>query len=182
MLPADEVLDMNVKDLATFKKLLVREVAFQSLAPVLAPAIHESYTPLAKRGNVNNVPYEDLSPEIKADNLAAAMRIPWLLGLVGLRVTASVTDVPLDEKLVMEILGDPVNLEMLAEEEHDLWMMEKLANGWQYGPRDDVKLLHDCLVPYAKLGDDQKPKDRANILGIPERVALAGFRIVARPD
>lgn len=179
-LPSDAVLSMNIDDLPEFKRLLSRDESFQQLSEKLAPAIHLSYLELAERTNPNRKPYDELPEETKADNLAAAKRIPWLLGFAGLYVT----DMPVDDALTADqalaVLREPGLLELLAEEEHDLWMAEKQKNGWLPGARDDAKHTHPLLVPYARLDETQKNKDRDNILRIPERVELAEFSIVAR--
>ena len=44
---------------------------------------------------------------------------------------------------------------------HDNWLAEKIASGWKYGPIKDPELKeHPCCVPYEKLSDDQKKKDK----------------------
>lgn len=51
--------------------------------------------------------------------------------------------------------------ERLAENAHDHWARQRLAEGWSYGPmRDDIKKEHPWLVPYAALPDAEKQYDR----------------------
>jgi len=179
-LPSDAVLAMNVTDLDEFKALLRRDEAFQHLAEKLAPAIHLSFLSLADRNNPNKTDYENLTAETKADNMAAARRIPWLLGLAGLYITDADAPGALSHEEVMDILDDRLILELLAEEEHDLWMALKQENGWRVGDRDNMKRFHGALIPYKRLPQKESDKDHANIQGIPERVALAEFAIVNR--
>jgi len=182
-LPSDAVLAMNIADVPEFKRLLTRDAAFQDYAEMLAPAIHRSYQPLSERNNPNNAPYEALPADVQADNLAAARRIPWLLGLAGLYVAEPGAEGALTREQALAILSAPPILERLAEEEHDLWVAVKRANGWQQGKRNDVARKHDLLIPYRDLDERQRDKDRGNIRGIPERVEMAGFVITARkPD
>ena len=54
-------------------------------------------------------------------------------------------------------------------------MEHKLRNGWRQGPRDDAVRVHDLLVPYRRLSEKEKDKDRENVLHYPEIVALAGY-------
>jgi hypothetical protein len=52
-------------------------------------------------------------------------------------------------------------LEKLAENTHDVWAKERIAQGWSYGPsRDDANKKHPCLVPYTDLPESEKEYDR----------------------
>jgi len=64
------------------------------------------------------------------------------------------TDVQLSEDL--KNLG-----EVLAENAHDVWAMERQSEGWTFGPkRDDQKLQTPDMVPYAQLSETEKQYDR----------------------
>jgi hypothetical protein len=68
--------------------------------------------------------------------------------------------------------------ERLAENAHDLWAAQRLAQGWTYGPqRDDARKLHPCLVPYAALPDSEKEFDRITALGTIKAILSLGYRI-----
>ena len=46
------------------------------------------------------------------------------------------------------------------EASHDNWMMEKVADGWVYGPVKDLERKeHPCMVPFSKLPQPQQRKD-----------------------
>ena len=46
------------------------------------------------------------------------------------------------------------------EDSHEIWMMEKVADGWKYGPEKDTFLkTHPCMVPYKQLLLSQRIKD-----------------------
>jgi hypothetical protein len=48
----------------------------------------------------------------------------------------------------------------LARNVHETWALERIKQGWQYGPeRNDNKKLHPCLVPYDDLPDSEKLYD-----------------------
>jgi hypothetical protein len=69
--------------------------------------------------------------------------------------------------------------ERLAENAHDLWAAQRLAQGWRYGPqRDDAQKLHPCLVPYDQLPDSEKEYDRIAALGTLKAILSLGYRIV----
>lgn len=68
--------------------------------------------------------------------------------------------------------------ERLAENAHDLWAVQRMAEGWSYGPhRDDQAKKHPCLVPYAALPDSEKEYDRKAALGTLKAILALGYTI-----
>lgn len=68
--------------------------------------------------------------------------------------------------------------EYLAENAHDLWAAQRLADGWQYGPqRDDARKLHPCLVPYAELPEAEKTYDRQTAMETLKVILALGYRL-----
>lgn len=52
------------------------------------------------------------------------------------------------------------NLNLTPEQSHDLWLQQKHAEGWKYGPvKDNVTKQHPCCLPYNQLPTDQRAKD-----------------------
>ena len=46
------------------------------------------------------------------------------------------------------------------EASHELWMAEKVATGWKFGPvKDAEKKEHPCMVPFDELPKEQQAKD-----------------------
>jgi hypothetical protein len=71
--------------------------------------------------------------------------------------------------------------EQLAENAHDVWARQRLAEGWTFGPaRDDVTRKHPDLVPYAELPDSEKQYDRATAMETLRAVVALGYRIAGR--
>lgn len=68
--------------------------------------------------------------------------------------------------------------ERLAENTHDVWAKERLAQGWKYGPcrRDDTK-EHPCLLPYEMLPEEEKVYDRNTAMETLKAVCALGYRI-----
>ncbi len=59
------------------------------------------------------------------------------------------------------------------EQSHEIWLAEKVATGWKYGPVKDPDLKeHPCMVPYADLPAEQRAKD-ALFLAVVRAVASA---------
>ena len=69
--------------------------------------------------------------------------------------------------------------ERLAEHVHDLWAIERVRQGWSFGPaRDDATKKHPSLVPYADLADDEKTFDRQTAFGTLKAILALGYQIV----
>lgn len=68
--------------------------------------------------------------------------------------------------------------EQLAENAHDLWAKQRLADGWQDGPtRDDAQKYHPCLIPYADLPETEKIYDRQAAMETLKAIMALGYRI-----
>lgn len=72
--------------------------------------------------------------------------------------------------------------ERLAENAHDLWAMQRLSDGWRYGPeRDDPTKRHPCLVPYEKLPESEKIVDRKMAMETLKTIVALGYCIEKKP-
>lgn len=54
-------------------------------------------------------------------------------------------------------------VEALAEVEHRRWCAERLLDGWIPGQRDNDRRLHPNLVPWSRLSEADKDKDREQV-------------------
>jgi len=73
--------------------------------------------------------------------------------------------------------------EQLAENTHDIWARQRLAEGWCYGPkRDDARKEHPCLVPYADLPDSEKEYDRNTAMETLKAIVALGYGINPRTE
>ena len=69
--------------------------------------------------------------------------------------------------------------ELLAENAHDNWARQRLAEGWRYGPeRNDERKENPDLVPYGQLPDSEKEYDRSAALETLKAIVSLGYRIV----
>lgn len=144
----------------------------------IAAAIHETWRALSQtegwsmRPHLDR-PYAELADADKDDNRAAARRMGDVLAVAGL----ALSDDPAKPAAAL-----PTDLEPMAEAEHDGWMAQRAQTGWTWGEtRDDVAKRHPSMLPYARLSDREKEKDRSNIRHYPEFAARAGYRIVVIP-
>lgn len=68
--------------------------------------------------------------------------------------------------------------EQLAENAHDVWASQRMAEGWTYGPRrDDQAKTHPDLVPYADLPESEKEYDRGAAMETLKAILALGYRI-----
>jgi len=179
-LPPRDQIGLHI-DYDEFLTLIRQDNAFRARCKALAPAVHSFYRALAQREGWSiqyDVDYEQLPETIKADNVDAALRIPEVLGLVGLELVPADSDrARVDEKQAAAVIES--NLELLAEAEHEGWQRAKFDSGWRQGtPRNDAAKIHDALIPYRKLTDENRAKDRDAVRNYPKIAARAGFRIV----
>ena len=108
-----------------------------------------------------NKPYAKLAEIDKEDNRAAARRIPEVMALVGLGLRQGKDGAPAAVPTSEVKAQLEQNIERLAEAEHDGWMEHRSRNGWRRAEtRDDAKKLHPDMLPYAKLPECEKGKDR----------------------
>jgi RyR domain/ATPase family associated with various cellular activities (AAA) len=203
-LPGQHLLDMHV-DATEFWRICERDLEFLPFAPILAPALHEAYRLRIKGRETKkhlDVPFNELPEDMQAANMGQALRIPEILRIAQMKLIQG-TPIALEklvrariaeEETARKCLAEPPTLELLAEAEHNGWMVERMLRGWRYASqRDDTKLLHDNLIPYNQLPDATKEYDRQTIIGVapshgrPELeqfgyidlVKTAGLRVVA---
>ena len=69
-------------------------------------------------------------------------------------------------------------LEQLAENTHDVWARQRIAEGWRYGPsRNDLQKEHPNLVPYDQLPESEKDYDRKTALETIKMMQALGYTI-----
>lgn len=79
----------------------------------------------------------------------------------------------------VEVPQDLLQLaETLAQNVHEIWALERIKQGWQYGPeRKDAQKLHPCLVPYNELPESEKVFDRNTSMETIKVILGLGYRI-----
>ncbi len=167
-------------DADEFMSIVRRDLHYQQVAEKIAPAIHAFYNAHVGEASQQTpyvMPFEELPADIQEDNRAAARRIPEVLSLVGLELVADPESRGSDPACLQQIQD---NLEVLAEAEHDGWMLARRRNGWRAGPRDNDNKIHPLLVPYVQLPNEEQDKDRDGVLTYAAKVEPAGFRIAAK--
>lgn len=88
------------------------------------------------------------------------------------------TPKPIDTSAI-QLAPDILDLtERLAENTHDVWARQRLAEGWTHGPtRNDAEKKHPCLIPYAELPDSEKEYDRKTAMETIKAILALGYKI-----
>jgi hypothetical protein len=162
-----------------FWALCEQDNDFVPKAKELAVFLHEAYRlRISNRPEKKHldVPFSKLDEDLQLANIGQALRIPGILRLANMHLEKG-TVVPLknltiarheNEDPIRKKLTTPEIRELLAEAEHNGWMVERMLNNWRYcRTRDDTKKLHDCLIPYSQLSEEVKNYDRWSIIGKP---------------
>ena len=168
-------------DADAFIRLVLKDVILNGSYEELAEAIHEDYRAQQKEsGAVMDInvdkPWADLSDDYKNSNRRQARDIPRKLSLIGCAFDSG--DAPYST--VKSFTADEIKL--LAADEHDRWMEERKASGWEYcavSDKDNKK--HKLLVPFDELPDEEIQKDInavKNIFKWLEKAKLRVYRVV----
>ena len=150
----------------------------EELAKKIHARFREQIKGNADKNPESDKPWDELSPDLKASNRAAAARIVGILAAVGLECVPGKPSKE-ETRKASEVLEQ--HLEMLAEMEHDGWMDEKRKQGWTYGAtRDNANLKHPLMIPYGDLPEIEKNKDRDSIRQYPRTLEKEGYKIVPK--
>lgn len=181
-LPPDSLLSRET-NLQAFQDIMTQHDAFKTNPDIeaIAAAIHRDYLKNAKTNGWTvaaevNKPYAELSPDYQTANRGAAQRIPELLALISFRIVkaSGSEDTSWQQPLIEQI---DRHHDRLSEAEHLGWNAERIANGWTYAPvRDNARKQHNLIVPWAKLSEKDKDKDRENMKAIPNWLRDAGYK------
>ncbi len=68
--------------------------------------------------------------------------------------------------------------ERLAKNAHEVWALQRFADGWVYGSRrDDEKKEHPCLIEYELLPESEKEYDRKTAMETIKSIIALGYKI-----
>ncbi len=116
--------------------------------------------------------WEELHSDLTYSNLRQADNILDKLNEIGCSVHR-VTD-----RNIELLTFTDQEIEVLAEMEHGSWNVERLMNGWRWGPVKDVdKKISPHLVKWTALPEDVKDWDRDAVRSIPELLASVGLEV-----
>lgn len=165
-LPGWQLLDMHV-DAARFWEICEQDLLLLPVATELAKGFHEDWCKNPENAtNPSNKPWDELDEPTRNSNIQQALRCSSNLAAIDLVIVKCAGQSAKDEAAVRDHIDK--NIEIVAEEEHNGWMVERMIAGWRYAniPEKDIeKKLHPLLLPYSQLVDAQQDKDRRPIRG-----------------
>jgi hypothetical protein len=125
-----------------------------------------------KKTHPQLVPYEKLDEWARKSNRDTVRSIPRKLATAGYTMIPS-----RGNQLSLEFPGE--DLDKLARLEHQLWMEEKLADGYTLGDSEmDGARFNEFLLPWDELPEGVRHIDRDLVRGIPAILARAGYAVV----
>jgi len=184
-LPTETQLNLHV-DGGEFYNLVHHLMIDSNLLEKLAEATHEvfcedleakgyKYGPKTrndKKEHSSLRPYSELPEDEKEQNRDNVRDIANKLASIGYAMLPA-----RGSKTTSEFRD--IEVEKLAQIEHERWVKLKLENGWQYAEATDKEQkLHKDLIPWEHLSEIEKKKDRTLVRGIPKILAKAGYSMV----
>ena len=178
VLPPPQQLKLLV-DAELFSKLMTMDVLFGEKREELARIIHSSFLEDLRRSKEKRrkndpaiEPWDTLGEHYKESNRQQADNIPRYLHAIGYGFFPVVGREPVRVKLSSD------EIERMAKMEHDRFVSEKLAAGWKYGRKRDIKRkTHPCICDWDKLPQKEQDKDRHTVRRFPDYLAQASFEI-----
>lgn len=143
-----------------------------------AVAIHASYIDSCNESIPSlNMIFSQLPLEFKISNIQLAKSYSKKLAMINCFYSDKELDFPIVDSFEENENGHKDNevLNILSREEHVRWVREKIKMGWKYGQfgvdyysisERNHKKIHNCLVPYELLKEEDKIKDRNAIKNI----------------
>lgn len=146
---------------------------------LVARAIHEEYLENERKAgetpetNSSMRPWNELPNRLKDSNIRQAENTWKMLHRIHCTIgLSSETREPLFAFTDNEV-------ELLAEMEHERWVDERVKKGWVYVKnRDDMQKIHNCILPWSDLTEEQRQKDRNVIRALPAILAKVYLKVV----
>jgi hypothetical protein len=149
----------------------------------LAQAIHDTYGAVKEAGvqgalaqgqvpggDASLGPWDELPEEFRESNLAQAREIGEKLAVIGCLMVPAVGPVP-------DFAFDDDEVRFLARLEHERWMGERTAQGFEFGPVRGDRTRPD-LVPWERLSDEARARNMQAVRSIPGLVTRVGFQVL----
>ena len=179
LLKADSYRLGMIKGFGFLDSVLNPELLHIGTHEILSRNIHEEYIRERLREgetlriNPFLVPWDKLPENIKESNRRQADHIGYKLHAIGCYI------IPMYDWKAEPVEFTPDEIELMAKIEHNLWMEERLKEGWKYsaGPRNPKKKTSPFLLSWSQLPEEEREKDRDTVRKIPTYLSKADFKI-----
>jgi hypothetical protein len=169
-LPFYSQLSLHV-DADAFIKLVLREVILNSYAERFAIQIADYYTEKYP-GAPYSRPWGELPENIRESNRHQARSFAKFLAFAGFSYDAG--DTPFAS------VGEfsKTEIELLSEQSHIEFVIERTADGWKQGGKTDRDhKISALLIPWGQLPEDEKEKDRDIVRKLIPMMKSIGLRV-----
>jgi uncharacterized membrane protein len=153
------------------------------VAERLAQAIHDTYGAAHEVGAEaavvpSQVPggtgplgrWDELSEEFKESNRAQAREIGEKLAAIGCLMVPTFDP-------ALDFAFDDDEMQQLARLEHERWLDERTAQGFEFGPVRGERTRPD-LVPWEQLSDEARLRNMQSVQRIPGLLTRIGFQVL----
>jgi voltage-gated potassium channel Kch len=168
----------NLHAFGLFDHTCTPDLIFKCTYEILARCIHENYvrSERAKGStpqlNPSLVPWEELPESLKESNRSQAEHVRFKLEAIGCGIAVT-TDWD-----VQPFIFSTEEIELMARLEHERFVEERLHQGFRYGPTKDIdKKTNPTLVPWSKLSEEERDKDRDIARNLSVLLARARFQV-----
>jgi hypothetical protein len=176
-LPMGNQMSVHLND-RKFTDILLIKVIEQSFEGRIAQAIHKNYVDyMTKKGiqRPNTKPWENLTIEFKLSNLNQARSYHEKLTLIDCE--SALKD---ENKPPVTSFTEDDEVLIMAKQEHQRWMDEKIAGGWVYALKRDDKQKHTpYLTEWDNLSEEVQNWDKEpvrNMIGVLDAVGYGVYR------
>jgi hypothetical protein len=146
----------------------------------IAREIHDIYRNRLKRTQSEDpslAEWDRLVDQLKNSNRAQADHIAQKLSAAGYTVRKA------RSKAIEPRRFSPDEIEIMAELEHGRWNVERLLDGWKWGPIKDVaNKISPYIIPWTALPEEMKEYDRDVARQIPHLLKEVGMEVVRKPS
>ena len=144
----------------------------------IAREIHDIYRTRLKMTQSEDpslADWDKLVENLKNSSRAQADHIAQKLSAAGYRVRKA-RGTPVVQQF------SPEEVEIMAELEHARWNVERLLDGWKWGPIKDVaNKISPYIIPWSGLPEEMKEFDRDAARQIPHLLEQVGMEVVQLP-
>ena len=154
------------------------DLVFGCTYEIIARAIHEDYVRnerekgFTSEMNPAQVPWKELSENLKESNRNQAEHIRYKLEAIGCAVTIT------NDWDAQPVEFSHEEVELMARMEHERFVEERLREGWKRGARKYLnQKTSPTLVPWSVLPEEERDKNRNAVRGISSLLSRARFQV-----